>query len=372
MRLLVVTNDFPPTLGGIENYTYSLASRWKPDDVAVLTRQVPGWQEFDRALPFEVIRRPARTLLPTPDLLGLAAETVRSRSADAVHFASPLPLALLGPRLLDRTGIPYTVSIHGGEFLLPAALPVGRALLRRALSRASVLLPVSSFTRAAVERFFGEPPPLEVVTPGVDPERFAPGVPPAEEPPPGGRVIVSISRLVARKGPATLIRALPRVLARHPGARALVVGGGPDLGRLRRLAETHGVAGAVTFAGPRPWSEVPAWYRSGEVFALPSRARFGEVETEGFPLVYLEAAACGLPVVAGDAGGVRDAVADGETGILVDGRDAEATARAVLRLLDDPEAAREMGARGRSRVLRTFTWDLVAERFRKALGRYTS
>ncbi|MGH9266946.1 MAG: glycosyltransferase, partial [Acidimicrobiales bacterium] len=133
MRLLEITNDFPPVLGGIENFTFSLVARWNPDDVVVLTRAVPGSRSFDRTLPFEVRREPAGTLLPTPGLLRRASEIVRARSIDIVHFAAPLPLALLGPRIRRARGIPYAVSLHGGEFVFPASLPLGRQLLRRAL-----------------------------------------------------------------------------------------------------------------------------------------------------------------------------------------------------------------------------------------------
>lgn len=371
VRLLEITNDFPPTLGGIENYAFSLASGWEPAEVVVLARLVPGSAELDRTLPFEVVREPARrTLLPTRDLFRKAAALVRARSIDVVHFASPLPLSLLGPRLLRSLGVPYAATVHGGEFVLPASLPAGRALLRRALSRAAVLLPVSAFTREAVVRLLGTIPPCEIVTPGVDPVRFSPAVSPAGATPAAGPVIVSVSRLVARKGPATLIRALPEVRRAHPPAHALIVGGGPDLRRLQRLASSLGVREAVTFAGPQPWAEVPRFYRAGDVFALPTRERFGGLETEGFPLVYLEAAACGLPAVAGDAGGVRDAVADGETGFVVDGGDAAETAGAIRRLLDDPELARDMGQRARARVLEGFTWDTVVGRVHAALERH--
>ncbi len=376
MRLLEITNDFPPTLGGIENYAFSLVSRWQPDEVVVLARKVPGSDDFDRRLPFEVLREPVRLLLPTRALLRKVVEIVRTCSIDIVHFASPVPLALLGPRIRRATGVPYTVSVHGGEFILAASLPAARSLLRTALLDAQLVLPVSSFTQGAVlgslRGSSRKPPPTTVLTPGVDPDRFSPDVAPPEHLGLDGPVIVAVSRMVARKGAATLITALPAVLSRHPSARLLLVGGGPDLPRLRRLARARGVEPAVVFAGPQPWSDIPRFYAAGDIFALPTRARFRGLETEGFPLVYLEAASCGLPAVAGDAGGVCEAVIEDETGYIVDGRRPEMAAAAIEGLLDDPGMAQRMGQQARRRVLERFTWDEVARSFRGLLEQAVS
>jgi phosphatidylinositol alpha-1,6-mannosyltransferase len=366
---LEITNDFPPTVGGIENYIYSVVARWPPGEVLVLTRLVDGSESVDATLRAEVLRRPASTLWPTRALYRQILELMASRAFDVVHFSSALPLAVLGPKILRDTGIPYAVSVHGGEFIAGARLV--RPLMQRALCPASVVLPVSSFTQAAVLRLLSDPPPTEVVTPGVDPCQFAPGIDPELERPPGGFVILAVSRLIARKGPATLIAALPDVLARHPRTVLAIVGDGPDRHRLERAARALGVSAAVRFLGRQPWSRLGGFYASADVFALPTRERFGGLETEGFPLVYLEAASAGLPVVAGRAGGVGEAVVDGETGFIVDGRSASETAAALLRLLDDRALARRMGTEGRRRVAEAFTWDGAVERFRTALEKHT-
>jgi phosphatidylinositol alpha-1,6-mannosyltransferase len=175
---------------------------------------------------------------------------------------------------------------------------------------------------------------------------------------------------VARKGPSTLIAALPRILARHPGTTLQIVGGGSDLRHLQHAARATGVSSSVRFAGPVPWGDLPRYYAAADVFALPTRERFWGLETEGFPLVYLEAASAGRPVVAGAAGGVGEAVADGETGIIVDGRSADETAAAIIRLLDDPALARRMGTLGRQRVLSGFTWDDTVDQFRTAVRKH--
>lgn len=380
MRLLEITNDFPPTLGGIENYIYSIVARWDPADVVIVTRATSGCEEVDRTLDAEVRRERVATLLPTPGFQSRVAGLLADTPFDMVHFASAtLPLSLLGPRIRRATGIPYAVTVHGGEFIIGARL--FRPLMQRALGEAAVALPVSRFTQEAVLRYLRDPPPTEVVSPGVDPARFTPrhngGPQPARARRARGSngarrgpVILCVCRLVARKGPSTLIAALPTILARHPGAILEIVGDGPDRRRLQHAARSAGVSSSVRFVGPVPWGRLPAYYAAADVFALPTRERFRGLETEGFPLVYLEAASAGLPVVAGAAGGVGEAVADGKTGIIVDGRSPEETAAAVIRLLDDPVLARTMGALGRDRVLSGFTWDDTVDQFRTALAKH--
>ncbi|HMC04155.1 MAG TPA: glycosyltransferase family 4 protein, partial [Actinomycetota bacterium] len=341
MRLLEITNDFPPTLGGIENYIYSIVARWDPAEVVVLTRATNGCEAVDRTLDAEVRRERVATLLPTPGFQSRVADLLADTPFDLVHFASAtLPLSLLGPRIRRATGIPYAVTVHGGEFMIGARL--FRPLMQRALGEAAVALPVSTFTQEAVLRFLRDPPPTEVVSPGVDPARFAPRQEAGPESPPArtarrsnepgpGPVILCVCRLVARKGPSTLIAALPRILTRHPGTILQIVGDGSDRRRLQRAAGAGGVSSSVQFVGPVPWNRLPGYYAAADLFALPTRERFRGLETEGFPLVYLEAASAGLPVVAGAAGGVGEAVADGETGIIVDGRSPDETAAAIIR-----------------------------------------
>lgn len=369
MRLLEITNDFPPTLGGIENYIYSIVARWDPREVVVLTRGGEGAAAVDATLRAEVRRERVATLLPTPAFRARVFALLAEQHFDVVHFASALPLALLGPRILAATGIPYAVSVHGGEFIAGARL--FRPLMQRALGEASVVLPVSTFTQDALLRLLADPPPCQVVSPGVDPARFVPR-PPAGDARQAGdpAVVLCVCRLVARKGPATLIAALPQVLARHPATTLVIVGDGPDRGRLERAARAHGVRGSVRFVGPVPWAALPGYYAGADVFAMPTRERFWGLETEGFPLVYLEAASAGLPTIAGAAGGVREAVDDGRTGVVVDGRNVDETADALIALLDDRDLARLMGRRGRQRVLAGFTWDGVVEQFRTALEKH--
>jgi phosphatidylinositol alpha-1,6-mannosyltransferase len=213
---------------------------------------------------------------------------------------------------------------------------------------------------------------LEQLPSGVDTSAFFPGA--------GGDVvrrrlgltdrpvIVCVSRLVPRKGQDVLIRALPLVQQRIPDAALLIVGGGPSLERLRSLAASVGVARDVVLTGSVPWEELPAHYDAGDVFAMPCRSRRGGLEVEGLGIVFLEASATGLPVVAGRSGGSPDAVLDGETGWVVDGTSVAEVAARVGDLLADRGRARAMGAAGRAWVEREWRWDVLAARLRGLLA----
>ena len=370
LRLLAITNDFPPTVGGIENYEYSLISRWDPDKVCVLTRWVPGCEEFDSKLAFPVVRVPVGTLLPTADLLKKAVGLIRSEKYEAVHFPSSLPLGLMGTKLLKATGVPYCLSVHGGEFMLPRSIPIVRRLLARVIADAALILPESSFAEQLVDGFIEVGPPIERVTCGVDADRFRKDRSKREPLGFEGPTILSVSRLVARKGPATLIASMPAVLMHYPDARAVIVGGGPDRKRLEKLSRDLGIERSVHFAGPLPWDEVVDYYAAADVFALPTRERFGGIETEGLPLVYVEAAASSLPLIGGMAGGVSDAVRDGETGFLVDGTNPAQTADAVIELLGDEALRTRMGKAARSMAETEFSWDVIFNTFHGAIEKF--
>ncbi|MEX2588365.1 MAG: glycosyltransferase family 4 protein [Actinomycetota bacterium] len=366
MRLLVVTNDFPPTVGGIENYIYSLVRRWPARDVVVLTRAVDGAEAFDAQQSFEIVREPVNTLLPTPRLVQKARKLLVDRDIEAVHFPSALPLGLMA-RSLDA---PYVLSVHGGEFLLASRLPLARRALRAVCGSASIILPESTFADQLVGRVLGEGVARRRLTCGVDIDRYLPGAVDAVDLGVGGPVVACVSRLVARKGPRTLLRALPRVSEHVEDVHLLIVGDGPDREPLEKMAQALGIAGSVTFAGKQPWERIPAYLAAADVFALPTRTRFFGTETEGLPLVYLEAAAAGLPMIGGDAGGVSDAVREGETGFIVDGRRPEQVADSLLRLLRDPDLAAGMGAAARKMAEEEFGWDGLFHQYRDAVLTY--
>jgi phosphatidylinositol alpha-1,6-mannosyltransferase len=368
MRTLVVTNDFPPRPGGIQAFVHALASRL-PDGEAVV--YAPVWRgapEFDDAQGFPVVRHPGTLMLPVPDVLRRAREVARSEGCDRVWFGAAAPLALLAKQL----GLARSVASTHGHEVGWALLPGSRQVLRRIGREVDVVTYLGDYTRRRLEPALGPRTTLAQLSSGVDTELFHPGSGGAEIRRRHGLldrpVIVCVSRLVARKGQDVLVRAMPEIRRRVPDAALLVVGGGPDLERLERLATDAGVREHVVLTGSVAWAELPAHYDAGDVFAMPCRTRRGGLEVEGLGIVYLEASATGLPVVAGRSGGAPDAVLEGRTGHVVDGTSETEVAHAVAGLLDDPARARVMGAAGRAWVQEQWRWDVLAQRLRGLLA----
>jgi phosphatidylinositol alpha-1,6-mannosyltransferase len=361
---LVVTNDFPPRVGGIQRTLEALVRELPADRVAVLC---PAWDraaDYDAAAPFRVLRQRERFLRPMPEVARRIERAVDEVGAEVVLFGATYPLAWLGPRLASR-GVPYLAAAHGFEYWLSLA-PGTHALMRYATSRAArVPVMCSAFIARTVRTAVPPNVPVSVLYPGADVDRFRPDLPTGdvrEKLGIGDRpLVVCVSRLVRRKGQDVLIRGMDRVRRRVPDAALLLVGGGPDEARLRDLA-AGAPAGSVFFAGQVTEVDLPRHYAVGDVFAMPCRTRRAGLEVEGWGNVFIEAAACGRPVVVGDSGGAREALVDGQTGLLVDGANADEVADAVASLLADPERARAMGEAGRARVERAHRWPAIAER----------
>ncbi|MGZ8619813.1 MAG: glycosyltransferase family 4 protein [Actinomycetota bacterium] len=361
---LVVTNDYPPRVGGIQRTLEALVDQLPPDRVSVFC---PDWDEteaFDAAAPYRVLRQPERFLWPTPEVVRRVEDAVRETGAEVVLFGATYPLAMIGPRLAAR-GIPYLAAAHGFEYWL-SVMPGAHSLMRYATSKAArVPVMCSAFIARTVRTAVPARVPVSVLYPGADIEAFHPDLPTddlRERYALGDRpLVVCVSRLVARKGQDVLIEGMSEVRRRVPNATLLIVGGGPYEDRLRDLAG-EAPEGSVIFAGQVSEEELPRHYAVGDVFAMPCRTRLGGLEVEGWGNVFIEAAACGRPVVVGDSGGAREALVDGETGMLVDGADVASVAAAVAALLGDPALARRMGEAGRARVERSHTWPAIAER----------
>lgn len=361
---LVVTNDYPPRVGGIQRTLEALVDQLPPDRVSVFC---PDWDEaeaFDAAAPYRVLRQPERFLWPTPEVARRVEDAVRETEAEVVLFGATYPLAMIGPRLAAR-GIPYLTAAHGFEYWL-SVMPGAHSLMRYATSKAArVPVMCSAFIARTVRTAVPARVPVSVLYPGADIEAFHPDLPTddlRERYGVGDRpLVVCVSRLVARKGQDVLIEGMSEVRRRVPDATLLIVGGGPYEDHLRDLAG-EAPEGSVIFAGQVSEEELPQHYAVGDVFAMPCRTRLGGLEVEGWGNVFIEAAACGRPVVVGDSGGAREALVDGETGILVDGAVVASVADAVAALLGDPALARRMGEAGRARVERSHTWPAIAER----------
>jgi phosphatidylinositol alpha-1,6-mannosyltransferase len=373
MPTLLVTNDFPPRAGGIQGYLAELVARLPAGEIVVYAPEWPGAAEFDAAASYPVHRHPGSLMLPVPSVARRATELAKRYGCETVWFGAAAPLALLGPGLRRTAGVRRTVASTHGHEVGWSMVPGARQALRRIGEDADVVTVVSRYTRRRFAAAFGPMAALEHLPPGIDTDRYRPDSAARAELRAryqlGDRPVIScVSRLVARKGQDALIAALPEVRRRIPGAALLLVGDGPAGDRLRRLAAEHGVAEHVVFTGPVRWGELPAHHAVGDVFAMPCRTRGGGLDVEGLGIVLLEAAAAGLPVVAGEAGGAPETVRRGETGEVVNGRDIAALAGALAELLADPGRARAMGAEGRDWMCRDWQWSGVAERLAGFLG----
>ncbi|MEO3972997.1 glycosyltransferase family 4 protein [Streptomyces sp. CAU 1734] len=378
-KTLIVTNDFPPRPGGIQAFLHNMALRLDPDRIVVYASTWKRGREgaeataaFDAEQPFTVVRDRTTMLLPTPAVTRRAAGLLREHGCESVWFGAAAPLGLMAPAL-RRAGARRLVATSHGHEAGWAQLPAARRALRRIGEGTDTITYLGEYTRSRIAAALTPEAAARMVQlpPGVDEKTFHPdsgGAAVRERLGLSDRpVVVCVSRLVPRKGQDTLIRAMPAILARVPETVLLIVGGGPYENDLRALARDTGVAAAVRFTGAVPWAELPAHYGAGDVFAMPCRTRRGGLDVEGLGIVYLEASATGLPVVAGDSGGAPDAVLDGETGWVVRGGSAADSVERIVALLEDPELRARMGERGRRWVEEKWRWDLLAERLRLIL-----
>ena len=364
---LVVTNDFPPRIGGIESFV-AQACRLLDDDVLVYTSGPPGAAATDATRAYPVVRD-GGLLLPAPRVARRAAELLRTSGASRVLVGAAMPLGLLAPGL-RRAGAETVVALTHGHEVWWAAVPGARAVLRHVGDACDHLTTISDHTagriapalsRAARDR-------LRRLAPLVDPDVFQPV--PDRRTPSTVPTVVAVGRFVAQKGFDLLLRAWPGVVAGLGPARRpslVLVGDGPQAPHLRRLAARPGVAGTVTFTGALDPRGVADRLRAADVFALPVRTRWAGLNPEGLGLAALEAAACGLPVLVGDSGGAPETVLDGISGRVLPGDDPTVWTRAVLTLLRDPALAATMGARGRQHVAERFGREPARRTLRAAL-----
>ncbi|MDH6704285.1 phosphatidylinositol alpha-1,6-mannosyltransferase [Kitasatospora sp. MAA19] len=375
-RTLIVTNDFPPRPGGIQAFVHNMAVRQPAGSIVVYAstwRDGTEVARFDAEQPFPVIRDRTKVMVPTPRVTRRAAEILRAEKCDSVWFGAAAPLGLMAPTL-RRAGAGRLLGMTHGHEAAWAQLPAARQLLRRIGAGTDVLTYLGEYTRSRIAGAVGPQAAARMVQlpPGVDETTFHPDSGGAEVRRRLGLadrpVVVCVSRLVPRKGQDTLIEAMPQILVDVPDAVLLIVGGGPYRADLEKLADAKGVRDSVRFTGSVPWEELPAHYGAGDVFAMPCRTRRGGLDVEGLGIVYLEASATGLPVVAGDSGGAPDAVLEGETGYVVPGGSSAAAAERIVRLLRDEELRRRMGAAGRRWVERSWRWDLLAGRLTSLLA----
>lgn len=370
MKHLLVTNDFPPKIGGIQSLLWEWWRRLPSESFAVLTTPHAGAAEFDAAQDFEVRRTKEPVLVPHPWLVRRINEMARGVGADFVVLDPALPLGAIGRSL----NLPYMVVLHGAEVTVPGRLPVSRQVLGHVLRGAEHVIAAGGYPAREARHAAGRDLPLTIVPPGVDTSRFTPldvakrqaarahfGFAPEDE------IVLGVSRLVPRKGFDVVIRAVAALSRTRPHVRLVLGSRGRDEKRLRSIANELGAP--VTFLGRVPHEDLPALYGCSDVFTMMCRNRWGGLEQEGFGIVFVEAAACGVPQIAGDSGGAAEAVLDGTTGyVMSDTGDVDGLARRIDAVLDDPVLAESMSRASRRRAVDEFDYDVLAKRLGRVLG----
>ena len=375
-RILCITNDFGPRAGGIETFIIGLIERMPFGSVIVYTSSQQGSEGYDAQwlndFGVTVVRDRSKVLLPTPRVARAIVKLIKEEEIEKAFFGAAAPLGLLS-HAIRKAGVHRIVALtHGHEVWWSKLWPFSLAM-RRIGNGVDVLTYLGDFTKNAISRSISTTAQSAMVriAPGIDTKHFSPqgNLEELREELDliGKRVIVSVGRLVHRKGQDTLVEALPSIVKEFPDAHLLFVGVGPHLEYIHKRAIELNVLQHISFLGRAKYSELPQLISLGEVFAMPSRSRLGGLEVEGLGIVYLEASACGLPVVGGTSGGAPDALIEGETGFAVDGLNPEEVATAINRLLRDPIKAREMGERGRLWILDQWEWRRWSYEFNRLL-----
>ena len=371
--VLLVTNDFGPRAGGIETFVMGLLERVPKGEVIVYTSRQSSTGEYDRRwrddYGVEVVRDKSSILLPTPRVIRNLQKLVHERNLSTVWFGAAAPLGV-SARWLRRAGAEHIVALtHGHEVWWSKVWPFSWAISEIARS-VDVVTYLGDFTQQAIARRFKDKNKLTKIAPGIDTEHFRPldGRELREKYGIADRAtIVSVGRLVHRKGQDRLVEAMPLVLKEIPEAHLVFIGEGPHRKKLDQLVEKHKLENHVTFIGRIQYSDLPRHISLGDIFAMPSRSRLFGLEVEGLGIVYLEASACGLPVVGGNSGGAPDAVKEGITGFVVDGNNLPEIADRIITLLKDDELRNQMGNAGRSWAMEEWQWTRWSQAFNQVL-----
>lgn len=374
-KYLLVTNDFPPKLGGIQNYLYELWKRLDPNSFIVVTTKFPGTKEFDSRQDFKIVRLNHRFLLPSRRVAREISDLAKRYDVEFIIWDPALPVGILAPSI----GYPYGVIVHGAELTVPARLPYFAGKIRRVLASSEFVISAGQYPKSEIDqlfsRFHNQSPNVVIIPPGVDHCRFRVlsqferdtyrtriGI--SE----GDFLVSSVSRLVPRKGMDTLIKASALLCKAHPELKIVIAGTGRDRGRLERMIKRY--KAPVKLLGHIDDDELPALIGSSDAFAMLCRNRWGGLEQEGFGIVFVEASACGIPVLAGFSGGSCEAVLNNVTGyVIYKPKSARRSAESISMLISDRDTRLRMGADGRERVLEEFSYDVLAKILQESLER---
>ena len=376
-KILLVTNDFGPRTGGIETFVIGLLERISGHEVIVFTSQQGDTKDYDNnwleKFGVTVVRDKSKILLPTMRVTNAAKALVKDKKIEVVVFGAAAPLGLMA-QSLRKSGVKKIIALtHGHEVWWAKIFPFSFAM-KKIGSSVDHLTFLGDFTRSAIAKALDEKSANAMVkiAPGIDTTHFIPRSDGVEIRSQLGlaekKIIISVGRLVHRKGQDKLIEALPDVLQKIPHAHLLLVGEGPYRKHLEKLVQKFSLSKNVTFVGRILYDKLPIYLSAADLFAMPSRSRFFGLEVEGLGIVYLEASACGIPVVAGKSGGAPDAVLEGVTGVCVDGTDVSEIAMAVTDILGDAKRASYMGAAGRNWIVDNWRWDIWSTEFNSLLG----
>ena len=372
--VLLVTNDLGPRAGGIESFILGLLSELEGQKIVIFTSSQDGSERFDRELSEKhgviVYRDKCKILLPTPRVNRAVAKVMKAHSSEIIWYGAAAPLGWMSGHL-RRNGAKRQVALtHGHEVWWSKLWPF--SWIMRAITRnLDVLTYLGEYTHNAMKPILGKRVKAVHLAPGIAVDHFTPGPKDAalleELHLTDKKVIVCVGRLVHRKGQDRLIEAMPKILESIPDAALLLVGEGPYREKLDALVAKNHLEKNVHFVGRLHYGDLPRYLRLGDIFAMPSRARFFGLEVEGLGIVYLEASSAGIPVLGGASGGAPDAVLDGETGLVVDGTDIDAIAEKAVAMLGNDELRQAMSARGRDWAISTWSWKIWGSRFKEIL-----
>ena len=373
-KILLVTNDLGPRAGGIETFILGLLEHLDGSAIVIYTAAQQGSELFDATLSARtgaiIIRDKRRILIPTPSINRRVRAVAEKYESEIVWFGAAMPLAWMSA-LLKRAGVRRVVALTHGHEVWWAKLPVFRQIFSHSTRSIDVLTYLGQFTRRAMAPVIHSSCLMVQIAPGISIDHFKPGPKSIElitelelE---GRQVLISVGRLVHRKGQDKLLEALPQILLRHPNLVLLLVGVGPRQKKLNQLVRRNELEDYVRFIGRIKYKELPEYFRLGDLFVMPSRSRLAGLEVEGLGIVYLEASASGIAVLAGASGGAPDAVIPGKTGEIVDGTSMSEIALAINELLDHPSRLLEMGAAGREWTEERWSWEIRGERFKEVL-----
>ncbi len=371
MKHLLVTNDYPPKVGGIQSYLWEIYRRLPQDEVTVLCTPYEGSEQFDSEQTHRIIRTKQKVLLPTPSLAKEIQTLVSKYQIDLVMFDPGVPVGMLGPKI----GSPYGVILHGAEVTIPGRIPILKEFLKKVLRGSELVITAGEYSTLEAERAAGCELPVSIVPPGVDIERFKPlsyeernqtrklyNLKEEDE------VVLTLSRLVPRKGMDVLIRACSALKEKRPNLKLLIAGTGRDKARLEKIAKKTNAP--VQFLSHVPDQAIPSLYGMADIFSMLCRVRWGGLEQEGFGIVFLEAAATGVPQIAGQSGGASEAVLENRTGEIVHNpKNIQEIVEKIELILDNREQSVVMGRTSRDRATSQFSYTILAQKFHQALAK---